>query len=258
MSKFQQLQHFSDFFQDCEDDYVIIGGIAADISLQENDISFRATKDIDIVILTNSSTKLNTRILEYVKLGNYQSKETIHGKQYFRFSDPNDTIFPKIIEIFARNETHINLEDEQYTIPIVANQKAEKLSAILLDDEYFELIRKNCIKSKLGFSIINPLATICLKARAFRELSERKQSGDKTVNSNSIKKHKNDIIRMTQILDDSDQIILETQVSKDLKLILQEIENSTDDQAIKQLVTVPGVTKSDLVKILKTTFSITE
>jgi predicted nucleotidyltransferase len=102
MSKVHGLQHFADYFKDIGDEYVIIGGVAADITLQENDISFRVTKDVDIVILTNSSDKLNARILEYVKEGQYQSKETIHGKQYFRFSKPLDTKFPKIIEIFAR------------------------------------------------------------------------------------------------------------------------------------------------------------
>ena len=200
MIKVHGLQHFADYFKDVEDDYVIIGGVAVDIALQENDISFRVTKDVDIVILTNSSDKLNDRILEYIKKGQYQSKETIHGKQYFRFSKPIDNKFPKIIELFAHNEQQLNLDDGQYIIPIVENSEADKLSAILLDDEYFGLIKNNCIKSHLGYSIISPLATICLKARAFRELSERKERGDKSVDSTSIKKHKNDILRLTQIL----------------------------------------------------------
>ena len=187
MSKVHGLQHFTNFFKDNEDEYVIIGGVAADITLQENDINFRTTKDIDIVILTNPSDKLNARILEYVKTGQYQSKETVHGKQYFRFSNPVDTNFPKILELFARNEQQLDLHDHQYIIPIVDNKEADKLSAILLDDEYFDLIRNNCIKSDLGYSIISHLVTICLKAGAYRELSERKQKGDKNINSNSIK-----------------------------------------------------------------------
>ncbi len=254
MSKVHGLQHFVDYFKDIEDEYVIIGGVAADITLKENDISFRVTKDVDIVILTNSSDKLNDRILEYVKKGQYQSKETIHGKQYFRFSKPIDKKFPEIIELFARNEQQLNLDDGQYTIPIVESNEVDKLSAILLDEEYFGLIKNNCIKSDLGYSIISPLVTICLKARAFRELSERKQKGDKAVDSASIKKHKNDILRLTQVLKENDRLLLGPQSSQDLKTVLHEIENSTDDQSIKQLLSVPGITKRDVIETLESTF----
>jgi len=41
----QGLKNFSDFFEDYNNDYVIIGGTAADITLEENDLSFRATKE---------------------------------------------------------------------------------------------------------------------------------------------------------------------------------------------------------------------
>ena len=207
------------------------------------------------MILT-SSNFLNSQILKYIKKGGYEAKETIHGRQYFRFSNPQDKNFPDIIELFARNETKIDLADGQYIIPI-KNDEADKLSAILLDEEYFNLIKNNCKKSELGFSIISSLAIICLKARAFRELSERKANGDKHVDTNDIKKHKNDIIRIAQTLDGNSKIELGRQASQDLNMVLKAIK-TTDERSIKQIVEVHNTTKSSLTDILRSSFTTTK
>ena len=123
----------------------------------------------------------------------------------------------EIIEIFARVDKEISLRKEQYIIPIQNDENA-KISAILLDDEYFELIKNNSIKSENGYSIISPQVNICLKARAYRELTERNESKDK------INKHLSDIIRLTQVLDGS-FINIEGQPFDDIKSIIDEIIN---------------------------------
>ena len=187
----KKLDHFTDFFKDFENDYVIIGGMAAYVHLAEADLGFRGTKDVDMVILTNSSQELNKRIIEYIEAGDYQIKEATEDvPKFYRFSKPTNEIFPEIIEIFARNETELPLKTGQYIIPVQKGDQ-ERLSAILLDDEYFNLIKQNSIKSEEGYSIINTQANICLKARAFRELSERNEEVKK------INKHRNDILKLT-------------------------------------------------------------
>ena len=142
----------------------------------------------------SNSKELNTKITDYISLGEYEINERTEGTpRYYRFTKPRKEEFPKILEIFSRNENEIELKDKQYIIPI-QNDEDSHLSAILLDEEYFELIKSNAVKTEKGFSVINPYVNICLKARAFRELLERGEE------KNKISKHKKDVLRLVQAL----------------------------------------------------------
>jgi hypothetical protein len=117
-----------------EDQFAIIGGSAASVLMEEQELDFRPTKDIDLVILTNASDELNSRIATYVKTGGYKVKEATEGSpRYYRFSRPVAEVYPNVLEIFARNESEIVLDEGQYVIP-VADTKSMRLSAILLDE----------------------------------------------------------------------------------------------------------------------------
>ncbi|MCC6277419.1 MAG: hypothetical protein IT289_05845 [Oligoflexia bacterium] len=252
MPKVRGVDHFSNFFKDFSDHYVIIGGTAASEILEDNELDFRVTKDVDMVILTNASGDLNKRIIEYVKLGKYKLQETVKGKRYYRFSDPEDEAFPKMLEIFARNESGLELEKDQHIIPIV-NDEVDRLSAILLDDEYFGLIKAHTIKSKLGFSLIDPKINICLKARAFRELSDQKEKGE-DVDARKIKKHRNDILLIAQVIIKSEPIKLPSIASSDLKAALSEIE-ALDSKTCSQILKGQPITdKQPLLDTITSSF----
>lgn len=45
------LDRFSEYMKGFEDCYAIIGGTACDIVLSNADLDFRATKDIDVILL---------------------------------------------------------------------------------------------------------------------------------------------------------------------------------------------------------------
>lgn len=47
-------------FRDYADCYTIIGGTACDILMSEADAEFRATRDIDMVLIMEASAKLST------------------------------------------------------------------------------------------------------------------------------------------------------------------------------------------------------
>jgi hypothetical protein len=66
------------------------------------------------------------------------------------------------------------LFDKQHIIPISTPKEVESLSAILLDDEYFELIQSHSI-FKDGIYLINERALIPFKAKAYLEIKERKE-----------------------------------------------------------------------------------
>ena len=52
------IESFRDWFHDYEDQYVIIGGTACDLLMTEEGLDFRATKDIDMVLIMAQSQNL--------------------------------------------------------------------------------------------------------------------------------------------------------------------------------------------------------
>jgi len=253
MAKPRGIAHLLNHLRDHFEDYAIIGGGAAAILMEENGLEFRATKDIDVVFLTHSSSSLNSKVSQYIKDGEYDITETSEGiARYYRFRNPKNNIFPEIIEIFARNEQNIDLEQGQYIIPIQNNALA-KISAILLDDEYFNIIKSNCIQSKDGAPIINPLANICLKARAYRDLSVRKEKMD-NIDSKDIAKHKKDILRLAVLLNGNERINLGPQTKIDMAIVLEELHNIDEKQFKVVMEKFPGIQKSELLRVLKTIF----
>lgn len=45
------LDIFYDYFSEFTDQYVLIGGAACDLSFHNNDLDFRVTKDLDMVLV---------------------------------------------------------------------------------------------------------------------------------------------------------------------------------------------------------------
>lgn len=256
MAKPHGFDHFCNYMAGLEDQFVIIGGSAASVLMEEQELEFRPTKDIDLVILTNTSGELNTRISAYVKAGEYSVKEATEGSpRYYRFSSPVGAEYPKIVEVFARNESEIVLDDGQYIIPI-ANDASIKLSAILLDEEYFSLIKANIYRTEQNTPLINSVGNICLKARAHRELIERKKTDDAAVDAKDIKKHRNDILKVALTLVGDERPSIGPTVKTDLEIALGEINQITPEQFKGIMKDYPGVDLVALVGVLKNVFSI--
>jgi hypothetical protein len=253
MARPHGFDHFCDYLKGLEQHYVIIGGGAASVLMDDEGLEFRATKDVDLVVLARSKD-LNERILVYVKDGGYNSKEsTTTLPRYYRFQKPTKPECPKMIEIFARNELGLELEKDQHIVPIT-DPKAEKLSAILLDDEYFDLIRQNTVTSESGIPLINALANICLKARAHRELFERKSSGDNSVDEKDVQKHLKDIWRLAVTLTGGETIVLTGMPAKDIGTAIGKLEKLPEDQ-FKQVMEKTPAKLSDVMDALKKVFS---
>lgn len=63
---------FKEYFKGFENQYVIIGGTACDIIMENEELPFRATKDIDIVLIVESITaEFGRRFWEYIKEAKY-------------------------------------------------------------------------------------------------------------------------------------------------------------------------------------------
>lgn len=255
MARPKGIDHFLQYLAGLEDQYVLIGGGAAAILMEEQRLEFRKTVDVDLVLLTNGSRALNARIGQYVQDGKFEIKEATQGTpRYYRFRNPTVEGFPKVIELFARNQQDIPLKEGQYIIPI-QNDEVAQLSAILLDDEYFNLIKTNAIRSAGNASLVSSPANICLKARAYRELSDRKANGGE-VDEKDIKKHGNDILRLAVTLTGQEKLALGVQAKQDLERVLTVLDSMPDAQ-FKQITGQYGnLIKRDLLVLVRKVFSL--
>ena len=195
-------EHFVKFFSEFRDHYVVIGGIATIFSLEAAGALGRPTKDIDLVVLANPNKFFADKLREYITSGGYQiESDAEQGSINYRFRKPLSPEFPFQIEIFSTTPLNMELRDDQVIAPFSTSHGLKSLSAILMDTDYFSLI-KTCIAQDGGVPLLTIDALIPLKARAFIDLSERRGNGEK-VDQKDIKKHRNDVLRLSTILGDS-------------------------------------------------------
>ena len=192
------IERFRDYFQDFTDEYALIGGAACDISFTNNNADFRATKDLDIVLIVEALTSgFGERFWKFIQDGGYQNRARSSGKpQFYRFDKPMQAGFPAMIELFARTE-YILKEDFGIT-PLHIDDSVSSLSAILLNEAYYKALLQGREVID-GISVLPHSMLIPFKAKAWLDLSERDRRGEH-VDSRDLKKHRNDIIRMASEL----------------------------------------------------------
>ena len=202
------LDHFRNYFAGNSEDFVVIGGVAAHEIMGNAGLDFRATKDIDLVIIARPATVFCQKLVAYIETGQYRMRHSKEGRPtYYRFLKPTQPEYPAQIEIFSRRPDDLTLENGQHIVPIAETPPGADLSAILLEDDYFDLI-KNSIQSIQGLPIASTEAVIAIKSRAFNDMTDRKALGDASVSNDEIKKHRNDILRLSQALTQTGKIKL--------------------------------------------------
>ena len=188
------LETFKRYFTGDEDKYVLIGGAACDIVFSNNDIAFRATRDLDMVLIVEALTPdFGEKFWQFITDGEYENKATSSGKpQFFRFSNPQKADYPFMIELFARTE--FALKESSVLTPIHIDDKVSSLSGILLNEEYYRiLLEGRTVIDHL--SVLRPEYLILFKAKAYLDLKVKRDAGE-TVHSSEYKKHKKDILRI--------------------------------------------------------------
>lgn len=168
------LDIFRKYFADYEDQYVLIGGAACDIVFESNEVNFRATRDLDMVLIIEALTpEFGERFWNFIVAGKYRNKATNSGKpQFYRFDKPEEDSFPKMIELFCRSD--FELKNAEGITPIHIDDEISSLSAILLDDDYYKALLDGKVVRN-GLSVLRPESIILFKAKAYLDLMERKK-----------------------------------------------------------------------------------
>ncbi len=217
-------QRFIQAFKEYSDSYILIGGTATSIILANVGLRSRSTPDYDVVLTEVRNQAFLQCFVQFIQEGDYQPESLDEKGKLFRFQTKNKE-YPQIIELFC-NEPVLPLQKIGRTAP-VSFEHGMSLSALLLDEEYYQLIQKGQILVD-GYSVMNNKYLIVFKAKAWLDLRNRKKSGQQ-VDSKNIKKHLNDIARLVGSLEDTDEMPLSNSVRKDMQEFLSQLEKNLAD-----------------------------
>jgi len=195
--------------------------------------NFRTTKDLDIVLIIEVlDVEFSDVFWNFIKAGKYKNKVKSTEKTiFYRFYDPENKIYPNMLELFVKRPDLLKEDKSIKIMHISITEEIKSLSAILLDSEYYNFILENRIIED-DIPIISPEGIIPLKAKAYLDLVERKKT-DTSIDTKDIKKHKNDVFRMYNLLTLETRVTLPKNISDDMKVFIENM--STDGPDLKNL-----------------------
>ena len=168
----------------------------------------------------------------FLDAGGYQARERTNGtKEFYRFHRPTNQSFPFMIELFSRRPGGLDLPEDAVRTRIPVDEDVISLSAILLDDAYYDALQANK-KNVDGVTIIDEALLIPFKARAVLDLTKRSKAGE-NVDRRNIKKHRNDVFRLVQLLPQDASFKLPKPIRQDLQSFvdLAQADESLDPNA---------------------------
>lgn len=254
------LEIFKEHFAGFEDNYVIIGGTACDIALRDTDMRPRATDDIDMILVIERMTpEFALRFWEFINLGEYKNRERKRddkepATELFRFINPKNG-FPIQIELLSKFPDVLGEPTGFHLTPIPAGEDISSLSAILMDEEYYhQTINSSIIEE--GVRIADPLSLLCLKVKAFLNLTEEKKTNP-NVRSSDIKKHRDDVFKLLAMrIDPFTPVELSPTMKSELVAFIRMIEDSLPNQSLRDSLQRTDSDIRGFIDIMKEIFGI--
>lgn len=246
------IEIFKDFFEEYKDQYVLIGGAACDIIMEETESGFRAMKDLDIVLIVEALTQeFGKTFWNFINEGRYRNKSRSSGEpQFYRFDKPETPGFPYMIELFSRMPFEMGRENQILAL-VHIDDEVSSLSAILLNDAYYQMLLDGRTEVE-GLIILNPVFIIPFKAKAWLDLTDKRNRG-MNVDEKDIKKHKNDIARLAVILDGNDSLLLPEEVREDMDVFLNHYEREPAD--LKNLQ-IKDIVNAEIIRRLRDVYQL--
>ena len=242
------IDKFREHFREYSDQFVLIGGTACDLIMNEAGLTFRATKDLDIVLCVEV---LNSSFIQvfwkFIRSGKYEIMEKETGeKQFYRFLKPEDEEYPYMLELFSRVPDTLDIPEGVRLAPMPVEDALSSLSVILMNTPYYEFLHSGAMEID-GIPIVGAEHLIPLKANAWLDLKKRREDGEE-IDSKKIKKHKNDIFRLYRVIDPEKKIDIPETISKDMSAFLEAMEG--EDVDLKNLG-VKGQSKESIIEELR-------
>lgn len=255
------IEKIRQFLGEYKGNYVIIGGTACNLNLEEANLQGRATKDIDMIVVCEAITPEYLRSFwDFIKAGGYTTAWQVKTDEeshrcFYRFVDPKDIDFPKYIELFSRKPDSIQLSEDSHLVHIPVSDYLSSFSAILMDDDYYGYAVNHAVELD-GVQAINQDALIVLKIKAYLNNIARKEAGQR-VQSDDIDKHKRDVYRMVYLLTPEDHFEAPESIRQDISRFLTAIERDPiNTKAISKNMGVPEITQEQFIEIIRSAYSL--
>jgi hypothetical protein len=231
------IEVFKEYFAEFQDSYVIIGGTACDILLRNTDMRPRVTDDIDMLLVANKiSVDFGRRFWSFIRDGEYTTRqrkrvEKDEVPELYRFIHPKSA-FPVQIELLSKQPELLGEPHGFHLTPIPLGDDLSSLSAILLDEEFYNhTVNYSLIEE--GVRIASPVSLLCLKVKAFLNLSDDKKQNS-SVRRSDIKKHRDDVFKLFAMrIDPFVKITLPLSIKESIALFVAQIEASLPNKSLE-------------------------
>lgn len=255
------LDKFKEFFRAFNDEFVVIGGAACNVILEDSEIEPRATDDIDMILIVDKMTpEFGRRFWQFIAEGNYQTRERKRGEgkdpvpELFRFIKPNPG-YPVRIELLSTRPEILGEPTGFHLTPIPAGEDISSLSAIIMDPDCYEFTIANNIVED-GLRVASPVSLICLKVRAFLNLTEEKKSNP-NVRSKDIKKHRDDVFKlMLATFNPESRVSVPETIKVSLLRFVETMEASIPNQSLEASLKIDTEQSRMLVNLIRSTFEL--
>ncbi len=189
-------------------------------------LDFRQTVDIDMVLTVEAlTTEFAKAFWEFIEQGGYQARQRSNGKpEFYRFVNPTNPAYPKMIELFSRPQNNVSLQPDTHLMPLHIDDEISSLSAILLNDDYYHFLLDGRTVTD-GISILDAEHIIPLKMKAWLDLKDKKAQGIH-VNSRDIRKHRLDVFRLFQLVREDQRIVVPASVGADIHSFISQIQET--------------------------------
>lgn len=150
-----------------------------------------------------------------------------------------------MIELFSRKPYNFDLQFQTGLTPIYIEDSILSLSAILLDNIYYDVLLSSR-RIVDGYSVIEIETVILFKIKAWLDMKQKLENGEH-VDSSDIKKHKNDIFRLLANVLPSKRVEIGEKIEMDIMLFIEMIDHDRPD--LKNLG-ITGVGFEKMIELL--------
>ena len=255
------IDQFREAFKDFSDNYIVIGGAACDIILDdEAEVEPRATVDIDMILVVgNINAEFGKRFWNFISEGEYKTRQRKRGEgqetkpELFRFLKPKMG-YPAQIELLSIKPDILGEPTGYHLTPIPLGEDLSSLSAILMDKDCYEFTLANSLVEN-GIRVASPAALIALKSRAFLNLSKEKLTNP-NVRSRDIKKHRVDVFLLMSQFSVSDRVVLPSAIADTLREFVRSVESELPIQSLQAVLGVGEEVIREYLSLMKTVFNL--
>ncbi|XUA21486.1 hypothetical protein ACQVA2_21935 (plasmid) [Citrobacter sp. OP27] len=213
----------TEYMRDFGEEYILIGGNACALQFEKLDVIFRATLDLDIVLVTESTRpEFYSRLTEFLEENNYEGKRfrgSNRGGSAYRFILPGEMRgqgLPVQIELFAKKPEYFDetKSSKLHITPIEAGEGISNFSAMLLDDDIYQYIRDSR-ESVRGITTVNLPCLFGLKSVAWHNNQTLQDEGE-AIDDDTIFKHPADMLRIVSVVD-AQEVLYPTAIFESLQ-----------------------------------------